>query len=531
MEMRKFWRQVDMLSGAIYMMESRLSTIPWKILPKDITIKRHVAIADEMMDSLTNLSDYGNGWMAMYSAFVEDLLTQDNGAFLEVIGDGEKDGPIKGRPIGLAHLDSWRCMRTSNYEFPVVYTNADGKRYRLHYTRVIFTSQMPSPMVRMYGVGFCAVSRCLNVAQNLLDIMIYKQEKLGSRPHRGVVVTKGGLDPNDLVNAFVVAESQMDNQLLRRYSKTVVVGHEDLPDAGLEMIELSGVPDGFKENESVETAMAGISLAFGVDPRELWPGLSVYATRAEALLQHIKQRGKGLGQIMAETEHQINWKFLPNTVKFSFDFQDDAQDKERAEIRNIRAQYYNITLQLGVLDARVMREQQLADGDLSPEQFNYLEALDGRLPDGIPILTLFHDPDYDDILDLGMDDPIDKRSVDEDEVLFAIDDARDNILSLLVKANAGQKKRYMLALSALDELEAYYKGEEEELVQGQELTPSVETPDEEGGSERPERPEPPKRDEADEGEPTSLDNEDLEAKGAWGAIRKAANAIRSRYTQ
>jgi hypothetical protein len=89
----------------------------------------------------------------------------------------------------------------------------------------------------------------------------------------------------------------------------------------------------------------------------------------------------------------------------------------------------------------------------------------------------------------------------------------------------------MLALSALDELEAYYKGEEEELVQGQELTPSVETSDEEGGSERPERPEPPKRDEADEGEPTSLDNEDLEAKGAWGAIRKAANAIRSRYTQ
>ena len=160
------------------------------------------------------------------------------------------------------------CTRTGDPEFPIIYQDTDGKRYKMHYTRVAFSSQMPSPSATMNGVGFCAVSRCINIAQNILDILVYKQEKLGSRPQRSIMVTSGGLDPDVVRSAFIQAESQMQAQQLRRYSKTVVIGHEDMPDAKLDLIDLASLPDGFDERESIILGMAAIALAFGMDARE-----------------------------------------------------------------------------------------------------------------------------------------------------------------------------------------------------------------------------------------------------------------------
>ena len=62
------------------------------------------------------------------------------------------------------------------------------------------------------------------------------------------------------------------------------------------------LPDGFDEQTSILYGMAAIALAFGVDARELFPAMSAGATRADALLQHLKQRGKGPGQILQMTE-------------------------------------------------------------------------------------------------------------------------------------------------------------------------------------------------------------------------------------
>jgi len=87
----------------------------------------------------------------------------------------------------------------------------------------MYASQMTSPIADMFGVGFSAVSRAINVSQTLIDILLYKQEKLGSRPHREIIITKGGLDPNDLREAFMIAESEMDSQGLARYSKSLSV--------------------------------------------------------------------------------------------------------------------------------------------------------------------------------------------------------------------------------------------------------------------------------------------------------------------
>jgi hypothetical protein len=206
-ELRKFWKKGDHLSGAIYAMESKMTAIPRRVVPRDSSIKEHQEQADYMTAVIEQGAQFGDGWEKFFGMFVEDLLTQDNGAFAEIIGDGEKTGHIIGAPISVAHLDSHRCTRTGNIDFPVVYENIDGKKYKLHYSRVMMVSQMSSPIKEMNGVGFCAVSRAVNVAQTLIDILNYKQEKLGSRPQRALIVTQGGLDPKDVQTGFQLAET------------------------------------------------------------------------------------------------------------------------------------------------------------------------------------------------------------------------------------------------------------------------------------------------------------------------------------
>ena len=319
-EIRAFWKKIDHLSGTIYTFQSRISTIPFHVEARDMSIRAHIRQADQFTEMLLDNCQFGAGWNAMIEPSTEDLIGTDNGMMMEVIGDGKPDGPIEGPVMMVNHLDSNQCRRTSSFEFPITYMDPDdGKVYKLHRSRVIYQSQLPSASTRMNHVGVCAVSRCINIAQNIYDILVYKQEKLGSRPPRSVWITKGKLTPDIVSSAFAQAASMMDNAKLRRYSKIVLIGSGDAPDASIEDHDVASLPDGFDEQTSITLGMATISLAFGVDARELFPGLSAGATRAEALVQHLKQRGKGYGQTIQKLERQFNNKVLPPHLKIVFD--------------------------------------------------------------------------------------------------------------------------------------------------------------------------------------------------------------------
>jgi hypothetical protein len=464
-ELRKFYKQVDMLSGAVATLAQRMTTIPFKVVPKDRSVRAHQVQAERFFDLLWHGSEWTKGWLTFYSKWLTDLLTQDNGAFAEIIGEGEADSNLLGMPLGVAHLDSWRCTRTSNPEFPVLYQNTEGDIHKLHYTRVAYASLDPSPIAEMYDVGLCPVSKCLNVAQNVLDILVYKQEKLGSRPHRNILVAKGGLDPDDIREAFALAAEDMDNQGLGRYSKTVVVGSSTLEDAALEQHDLSSLPDGFDYKEDTTLAMAAIALAFGVDARELWPMMGVGATRADALIQHLKSRQKGIGQLIAMTEQTFSSKVLPASLQLVFDYQDDAQDRQVAEVRKIRAERHQIDLTTEALDVRTVREQMLEAGDITQDQFEDLELQDGRLEDGSSALTLFYHPDYSTMLDMGIPNPLDVEANDWALVRPILTDKRDELLQALGLLKDHRKRKLVReALAALQALRSEYEGLQMEAI-------------------------------------------------------------------
>lgn len=394
--------------------------------------------------------------------------TQDNGWYWEVTGDGPKDGPIRGPATGLMHLDSWKCDRTGDYEFPVVYTDTDGRRYRLHTSRVIFDAELSDPRVDMLGVGHCWVSRIIDTAQNLVDIAQYKQEKLGSRPKRAIAITKGGLDPEDLATALRLADNQMTAAGLSRYSKMVIVGDRNIQNADITMLDMASLPDGFNELESTTLAMNLVALTGSVPLRWLWPASVTGATKADAEYQHIAGLTGGPGSTLARFANllggpstgltHVSGKFLPPSLKLEFDFQDDYQDYSVAQNRDLRSQQRERDLNSGVYTLRVAREQALDAGDITDAQFMEMELDDGRLENGAPILSLFANPEYNGLLDVGVADPLDVGANDKATVQAGIVLAEAEVMRLVAAPrNPSEGRQAKEALGALAALKELYK--------------------------------------------------------------------------
>lgn len=392
-QLRDLLKRSDHLSGAMYNLCTKIAAIPLHITPKDRSIRQHVILADEYTDYFRNYTEFGGGWEHFISKWVEEYHSQDNGAFVEFIADGASDTPVRGMIYSMNVLDAAQCTRTSNPEFPVIYTDKYGKRYKMHHTRVAAISQSPSPRYDMNNVGFSAVSRCITTAQNLLDIAVYKQERMGSRPSQGILITGGGLDPDDLENAMAVGSMNDDEAGLSRYSTYTVVGNKNYLDPKLEQIRLNEAPEWFDEKESTILGMAVIAMAFGVDARELFPSIDAGSSKAEAIITHIKQRGKGPGHIISVLEHMLNTKVLPDYLKAEFDFQDDSQDRQSAEIGSVRSYTRVRNIQAGVTDPRVERQLMLERGEITQAQFEELELTDGRLDTGVSVEVLFYSED------------------------------------------------------------------------------------------------------------------------------------------
>jgi hypothetical protein len=455
LDLDKFWMRSDHLAGAFYTLYSKLSAVPFRIEPRDPAVAAHRRLAEEYQQRLEEESELGQAWQELFTLALLDLWTQDNGMFLEVTGDGPKNGPIVGPATGLLHLDAWRCQRTGDPEYPVVYYDTDGSRYKLHRTRVIFRSQMPSRRAEMLRVGYCWTSRAVNAAQNLIDESVYKQEKMGSRPQRAILLTKGGLDPDTVQSAFRIAESTMSSRGLSRYSKFVVMGDQMMPDAGLEMIDLASLPDGFDYEKDTTLGMFAIALTGAVPPRWLWPATTSGATKADAMYQHVAGLTGGPGatlQMIATAiggsergKQHTAGKFLPPTLRMVFDFQDDEQDRASAEIREVRSQARASDIGGKVISVRVARQQMVSDGELSEAQFAELELDDGRLPDGDDVLSLFQSPDPQ-IMALLIPDPQAATVEDIDAKI------EDNWATLQTAPNARLKDKVRQAIAALEAL-------------------------------------------------------------------------------
>lgn len=361
-QLRQFFPTEPILASAIYSVTTRNAAFSWTLNGPTRTVRASQDILHE--------ANQGKGWIDFITKFTVDLLTQDNGAFIELIrlNNKNQESPV----IGIQTLDSRRCLRTGMDAKPVIYYDRYGVMHWLDWWNVIPVSEFPSPIETMNGAQLCAVSRVLRASQFLRDISIMRREKAsGSNPNAMYLV--GGVSSQMITDAFDQHKNQSAQQGFVRYIKPLIVGSLD-PTANIKVdrIDIKSLPEDFDEEATMRWYINQLSLGFGVDYQDFapLPGRSL-GSGAQSLILAMKASGKGPGLFMKMLEHLFNYHgVLPKSVDFLFDEKDVMADQVRAQAGLIKAQARGLYVQHAILPAWAIQQQMVDEGDISQELFD-----------------------------------------------------------------------------------------------------------------------------------------------------------------
>jgi hypothetical protein len=369
--------------AAISIYQQKLQSTSWFLEgPQAIARAQH---------NLLHHADYGQGWEEFVGRTSYDWLTQDNGLFVEVIGAGDPAGPLTGPVLGIAHLDAGRCQRTGSLEYPVLYTDMNGKPHKLHTTRVLYQADMPDPDEKRLGIGYCALSRVVSVAQRLFNWGEMSTEFMDNFPAAGILVVKGMAKKlfDDQMKAYEAArqmsESEIYHGLIELFYQTAQTGQ------GVELVPFRQLWDNFSQRELYDVMIDLVAMGFDLDRQEIAPlSTSALGSGAQSTVLSQKSRGKGIATLLNLYERLIN-RVMPASVSFHFDFVDDQQSKVQAEIRQIKANlilslYQSAgakpqpTQQMDTVNMAKPAQETKAEGIISREEARYMAVKDGIIP-------------------------------------------------------------------------------------------------------------------------------------------------------
>lgn len=367
--LKNFTRQEPMLASAIYSMKSRVQTLNY-ILSGPPRAKK---FAQELLRSPMGKQ---SSLLTEVGKIVDDLYSTDNGAFVELWRPGNPAKDAGNRPVlGFAHLDSRQCWRSFDPEFPVWYVNPiTGEQHKLHYSRVLMVSDNPQPIELARNIGFSATSRVLRYARMMRNTLIYRDEKVSGRFTRAIGAIKG-VTNKQLRESLRENAQDADNKgyvIYKDIPFLTAPGSEAGLDIDILLKDLASIPDGFNFESDTNLYAYILAFCFGVDAREFWPATQSGATKADASVQNMKARGRGLG-LLIETMEWLLRQCLPASVSFEYDFTDDEQDKQEAEIHQLETANLKAAQDAGWIEPYEGRALAIAKGILDGELLDTLE--------------------------------------------------------------------------------------------------------------------------------------------------------------
>lgn len=378
-----FFRKTALNSGpfliALYNLITKVTAIEPSMKPIEAQSKADKSAEAARLSALL----LKQSWAREIPAFLFDLGTQDKGAFLEVVGGGEVDGPIEPTQVapgvflpglGLKHRDAARCRLTGNSEFPVVYSHTDGIDYKLHNTRVVHYAQMPHPNPNLKGVGVSPMSRVIdhlvqymNAEEIVTDMLVdgYIGELIFTKPFTSDQIKK----------AFRVAEAQMTEGApgTGHRRRHIFVGVENFnDDIQIERIPLRRLPDNYSKQEAMVLFSWALAAAFSMDARELLPGSVSGETRADAQVQDQKSRQKFTREWINIMSMELDSKFAPMTVCTSFDFRDEVEIQEKATARKTMGEALKLEIEMEIITPKIAASQLNDRGFISDEELEQI---------------------------------------------------------------------------------------------------------------------------------------------------------------
>ncbi len=363
-QLRDFWPTETYLAGAMANVAMRNAVFQWEI--RGGSDKVNQAITDILTGAIAGDSF---GWVPFAQKYSQDLYTQDNGAFIELIRDPGMDansrfkGPLA-PVLGVGHLDSNRCTRTGNPKFPIVYMDRNSVKHKLQWYEVIPFSDYPSAIETMNGVGYCAVTRVLRMAQVVRSISIYKDEKISGRQFKQIHFVSG-VSRQDIKDEMVRGQEEANNTgMIRFILPSILASLDPEKPVSTATLDLASLPDGFDYDQEMKWYISSLALGFGVDYQEFapLPGGNMGSSQ-QSMILHRKGTGKGPAVLMRMLSEAFrNYGLLPKGVEMRFNDKDEQEELERQTVRTKALEEYALAIRNFVLTPEAARKDLIERG-------------------------------------------------------------------------------------------------------------------------------------------------------------------------
>lgn len=405
--------QDTMMASAIYSMKTRMMTLDYQLNGPDQ--------AKAFSQDLLNSPGLGDNLPNLVSKITDDLLSCDNGAFIEKWGPGDPMTPLDRRAVlGFGHLDSRLCYRTFDPEYPVIYTNPQTQTlHKLHASRVVIMSDNPQPFELARGVGFCAISRALKWVQYIRDVVLFRSEKVSGKFTRAIGVARG-VTRTTFEEALEAQKRRDGGSGFVMYSGIpflVAPGMRAGEDIEVMLTDLASLPEGFEFKEDLTLYAFILAMVLGVDAREFWPGTVSGATKGDATVQNQKAQSRGIGAVTQTVEWGLN-QCLPEEATLTYDTTDEEQEKLRWEVKEKKFNVYSRAKADGAISDMEERALLIADDIINRD---ILENLNLPVSEGEPANLGQND---DDALekegDDGMEAEVEEEEDEEGAKLYTI---------------------------------------------------------------------------------------------------------------
>ena len=383
------WRRDVVLSASLHkedMWAGAVSKVATKFAAHGFTIKdsKDSKLRVAASQKLLKQADGGQGWITFAEKVIQDLATTDNGIFIRLRHADDKAVKLKAadknfveviesssgaKITDLYHMDSLRCMRTGNLAYPVRYQPPLGPPQLLRWDQVLMYADMPSPRAELYGVGFCAASRCYKTISTIAGLRQLLHEFVTGGGANKLAFIQGISEPTlrNLINAGLT-ENQAKGFV---YYLSAILGAipGDVPIEIKELI-LKSLPQGFDPKQILDDAYVVYANNLGVPVQDIQPlsgqGLG---TGTQTVILDEAARGEGmLPAFLKWWEQTFSDRVLPATTELSFDDEHDLRDQEqRAKVAKLRADERAARIQSGEISPAMARQLAADAGDLPQE--------------------------------------------------------------------------------------------------------------------------------------------------------------------
>jgi hypothetical protein len=309
----------DMWASAVNKAVTKIAVRGYEVSDNDDSTRRTEA-GQALARDFDGPAEYRSGMAKV----VQDFLLTDNGWFVEVARASDKPGA---KVQALYHLDSFRCYRTGNLDYPVIYQDWDGVFHKLRGDQVIYGSDMPSPRSRMYGRGRCAASRAFQTIYTLSGMKVYLREKItGSRALSLNFVT--GISKQQLLDAMETSEAEKVRKGHVVYKGAVMIPIQTDQAISIATLDLASIPDGFDAEQIERSSLRTFALAIGINPDELIDrAAGLNSGQSAQVSENAAEESGGLPYFTKDFEDKMNYLVMPKPTIFQIKT-NDIRDRQ-----------------------------------------------------------------------------------------------------------------------------------------------------------------------------------------------------------